>query len=100
MYVILNYIYIRLSCITINYSIFYCTFILCMEMCILLLQIEISKRLSAIITQILPFLSQEHQQQVATAVERTKNITVADVVSIYECEVSITLCEQTIRLLF
>ncbi|KAF9812663.1 hypothetical protein SFRURICE_018093 [Spodoptera frugiperda] len=33
---------------------------------------EIAKRLNAIIAQILPFLSQEHQQQVASAVERAK----------------------------
>ncbi|XP_070163710.1 protein groucho-like isoform X3 [Polyergus mexicanus] len=39
---------------------------------------EISKRLNAIIAQILPFLSQEHQQQVATAVERAKQITVTE----------------------
>ncbi|VVC98104.1 unnamed protein product [Leptidea sinapis] len=35
-------------------------------------QTEIAKRLNAIIAQILPFLSQEHQQQVASAVERAK----------------------------
>ncbi|XP_072748082.1 protein groucho-like isoform X2 [Anoplolepis gracilipes] len=39
---------------------------------------EISKRLNAIIVQILPFLSQEHQQQVATAVERAKQVTVTE----------------------
>lgn len=38
-------------------------------------QTEIAKRLNAIIAQILPFLSQEHQQQVATAVERAKQVT-------------------------
>ncbi|XP_053689814.1 protein groucho-like isoform X2 [Sabethes cyaneus] len=41
-------------------------------------QTEIAKRLSAIITQIVPFLSQEHQQQVLTAVERAKQITMAE----------------------
>lgn len=49
-----------------------------MEMCILHLQMEISKRLNGLIAQILPFLSQEHQQQVATAVERAKQITVTE----------------------
>ncbi|KAL1117931.1 hypothetical protein AAG570_004244 [Ranatra chinensis] len=39
---------------------------------------EISKRLNAIIAQILPFLSQEHQQQVATAVERAKQVTMTE----------------------
>lgn len=43
-----------------------------------LLQTEISKRLSAIITQIVPFLQQEHQQQVLTAVERAKQITMSE----------------------
>lgn len=43
-----------------------------------LLQTEIAKRLNAIIAQILPFLSQEHQQQVATAVERAKQVTMTE----------------------
>ena len=34
--------------------------------------------MSAIIGQVLPFLSQEHQQQVATAVERAKQVTMQD----------------------
>lgn len=41
-------------------------------------QTEISKRLSAIIAQVVPYLSQEHQQQVATAVERAKQITITE----------------------
>ncbi|XP_076663833.1 transducin-like enhancer protein 4 isoform X5 [Andrena cerasifolii] len=41
-------------------------------------QAEISKRLNAIIGQILPFLSQEHQQQVATAVDRAKQVTMTE----------------------
>ncbi|KYN18282.1 Transducin-like enhancer protein 3 [Trachymyrmex cornetzi] len=41
-------------------------------------QTEISKRLSNIITQIIPFLSQEHQQQVAGALERAKQITMTE----------------------
>ncbi|KOC69546.1 Transducin-like enhancer protein 4, partial [Habropoda laboriosa] len=45
-------------------------------------QAEISKRLNAIIAQILPFLSQEHQQQVATAVDRAKQVTMTELNSI------------------
>ncbi|XP_014209105.1 protein groucho isoform X2 [Copidosoma floridanum] len=45
-------------------------------------QTEISKRLNAIIAQILPFLSQEHQQQVATAVDRAKQVTMTELNSI------------------
>lgn len=41
-------------------------------------QTEISKRLSALINQLVPFLSQEHQQQVLTAVERAKQITMSE----------------------
>ncbi|OAD55849.1 Transducin-like enhancer protein 3 [Eufriesea mexicana] len=39
---------------------------------------EIAKRLNAIIVQILPFLAQEHQQQVATAVDRAKQVTMTE----------------------
>ena len=39
------------------------------------LQTEIAKRLNAICAQVIPFLSQEHQQQVAAAVERAKQVT-------------------------
>lgn len=45
---------------------------------VMLFQTEIAKRLNAIIAQILPFLSQEHQQQVATAVERAKQVTMTE----------------------
>ncbi|XP_017770757.1 PREDICTED: protein groucho-1-like [Nicrophorus vespilloides] len=41
-------------------------------------QTEIAKRLNAIIAQILPFLSQDHQQQVASAVERAKQVTMTE----------------------
>ncbi|XP_022255354.1 transducin-like enhancer protein 4 [Limulus polyphemus] len=41
-------------------------------------QSEIAKRLNAIIAQILPFLSQEHQQQVGSAVERAKQVTMTE----------------------
>lgn len=44
----------------------------------IMLQTEIAKRLNAIIAQILPFLSQEHQQQVASAVERAKQVTMTE----------------------
>lgn len=43
-----------------------------------ILQTEIAKRLSAIIGQVLPFLAQEHQQQVASAVERAKQVTMTE----------------------
>merc|ERR1719328_467285 len=41
-------------------------------------QTEICKRLDAIIRQVLPFLSAEHQTQVAMAVDRAKQITMAE----------------------
>jgi len=41
-------------------------------------QTEIGKRLDAIIRQVLPFLSAEHQTQVAMAVERAKQITMGE----------------------
>ncbi|NP_001158497.1 groucho protein [Saccoglossus kowalevskii] len=41
-------------------------------------QTEIAKRLNAICAQIIPFLSQEHQQQVAAAVERAKQVTMTE----------------------
>jgi len=45
-------------------------------------QMEIAKRLNAIIAQLLPFLNQEHQQQVVTAVERAKQVTMSELNSI------------------
>ncbi|CAG0912578.1 unnamed protein product [Notodromas monacha] len=42
------------------------------------LQTEIAKRLSAILVQIMPFLSPEHQQQVAAAVDRAKQVTMTE----------------------
>ena len=41
-------------------------------------QTEICKRLNAILAQVIPFLSQDHQQQVASAVERAKQVTMAE----------------------
>ncbi|OXB59944.1 hypothetical protein ASZ78_008080 [Callipepla squamata] len=48
----------------------------------LLFQAEIVKRLSAICAQIVPFLTQEHQQQVLQAVERAKQVTMGELSSI------------------
>ena len=45
-------------------------------------QTEIAKRLSAICAQLVPFLTQEHQQQVAAAIERAKQVTMSDLNSI------------------
>ncbi|KAL1394333.1 hypothetical protein pipiens_012027 [Culex pipiens pipiens] len=39
---------------------------------------EIAKRLNALIGQLLPFLATEHQQQVAQAVERAKQVTMPE----------------------
>uniref|UniRef100_A0A672J7K0 Transducin-like enhancer protein 1 n=1 Tax=Salarias fasciatus TaxID=181472 RepID=A0A672J7K0_SALFA len=39
---------------------------------------EIAKRLNTICAQVIPFLSQEHQQQVVQAVERAKQVTMAE----------------------
>ncbi|XP_063696793.1 protein groucho isoform X4 [Culicoides brevitarsis] len=41
-------------------------------------QTEIAKRLNALIGNVLPFLSQEHQQQIAQAVERAKQVTMQE----------------------
>ncbi|KAJ7308461.1 hypothetical protein JRQ81_009011 [Phrynocephalus forsythii] len=41
-------------------------------------QTEIAKRLNMICAQLIPFLSQEHQQQVVQAVERAKQVTMAE----------------------
>ncbi|XP_030757937.1 protein groucho isoform X6 [Sitophilus oryzae] len=41
-------------------------------------QTEMAKRLNAIIAQVMPFLAQEHQQQVASAVERAKTVTMTE----------------------
>lgn len=45
-------------------------------------QTEIAKRLNAIIAQIMPYLSAEHQQQVAAAVDRAKQVTMTELNSI------------------
>lgn len=41
-------------------------------------QTEIAKRLSAICAQLVPYLSQEHQQQVSVAIERAKQVTMSE----------------------
>merc|ERR1719259_545476 len=45
-------------------------------------QTEIVKRFGSIFHQVLPFLSHEHQQQVAAAIERAKQVTMPDLNSI------------------
>ncbi|XP_043474524.1 protein groucho-like isoform X2 [Leptopilina heterotoma] len=45
-------------------------------------QAEIAKRLNAVIAQILPYLSQEHQQQVANTVERARQVNMTDAGSV------------------
>ncbi|XP_064867387.1 transducin-like enhancer protein 4 [Oncorhynchus nerka] len=45
-------------------------------------QAEMVKRLNAICAQVIPFLSLEHQQQVVQAVERAKQVTMAELNSI------------------
>merc|ERR1719382_1166213 len=47
-------------------------------------QMEIAKRLNAIIRQVLPFLNGEHQQQVAVAVERAKQITMTELTALMQ----------------
>uniref|UniRef100_A0A8C4EC77 TLE family member 2, transcriptional corepressor a n=1 Tax=Dicentrarchus labrax TaxID=13489 RepID=A0A8C4EC77_DICLA len=43
-----------------------------------LFQTEIAKRLNVICAQLIPFLSQEHQQQVVQAMERAKQVTMGE----------------------
>eukprot|EP00063_Salmo_salar_P041632 XP_014016467.1 PREDICTED: transducin-like enhancer protein 1 isoform X4 [Salmo salar] len=45
-------------------------------------QTEIAKRLNTICAQVIPFLSQEHQQQVIQAVERAKQVTMGELNSV------------------
>ena len=47
-------------------------------------QTEICKRLDAIIRQVLPFPNGEHQQQVAVAVERAKQITMTELTALMQ----------------
>ncbi|KAA3672392.1 uncharacterized protein DEA37_0008767, partial [Paragonimus westermani] len=50
-------------------------------------QMEIAKRLSAILTQVLPFLSQEHQSQVLSAIERAKQVTMQELNSVLTAQI-------------
>ncbi|CAH8537715.1 unnamed protein product [Schistosoma intercalatum] len=50
-------------------------------------QMEIAKRLSAILTQVLPFLSQEHQSQVLSAIERAKQVTMQELNSVLAAQI-------------
>lgn len=59
-------------------------------------QTEIAKRLNAIIAQILPFLSQEHQQQVASAVERAKQVTMTELNAIIGVSLILSHCATTL----
>ncbi|AWP16275.1 Guanine nucleotide-binding protein G(q) subunit alpha [Scophthalmus maximus] len=49
-------------------------------------QAEIVKRLNGICAQVLPYLSQEHQQQVMGAIERAKQVTPPEMNSIIRCK--------------
>ncbi|THD21822.1 Tle2 protein [Fasciola hepatica] len=50
-------------------------------------QMEIAKRLSAILTQVMPFLSQEHQSQVLSAIERAKQVTMQELNSVLAAQI-------------
>ena len=73
-------------------------------------QTEICKRLDAIIRQVLPFLNGEHQQQVAVAIERAKQINITELQALIQviynivCHPSsaaqINLFEQTAECIF
>ncbi|EHA97621.1 Amino-terminal enhancer of split [Heterocephalus glaber] len=51
-------------------------------------QAEIVKRLNGICAQVLPYLSQEHQQQVLGAIERAKQVTAPELNSIIRAHLS------------
>lgn len=55
-------------------------------------QTEIAKRLSTLIGQLMPFLAAEHQQQVAQAVERAKQVTVPELNAI----IGVRICFQNL----
>ncbi|XP_006800546.1 TLE family member 5 [Neolamprologus brichardi] len=50
-------------------------------------QAEIVKRLNGICAQVLPYLSQEHQQQVLAAIERAKQVTPPEMNSIIRLQI-------------
>ena len=67
-----------------------------MPCCTIPIQTEIAKRLNAICAQVIPFLSQEHQQQVAAAVERAKQVTTSELHAIIGVRFYIVLFEKTV----
>ncbi|KFD63707.1 hypothetical protein M514_24060 [Trichuris suis] len=54
-------------------------------------QTEIAKRLNAILLQVIPFLSQEHQQQVIAAVDRAKQVTASELNTIIGVSIDFSL---------
>ncbi|KAM7538423.1 hypothetical protein Aperf_G00000073705 [Anoplocephala perfoliata] len=53
-------------------------------------QMEISKRLNAILNQVIPFLASEHQSQVASAIERAKQVTMQELNSVLTAQMEDT----------
>jgi len=83
LYYIGSYLHIRTFSIYCRdyYFLFYFLSIFRIWWIFLLLQAEISKRLNVIIAQILPYLSQDHQQQVHTAVKRAEAVSMPEITS-------------------
>ncbi|VDL19200.1 unnamed protein product [Hymenolepis diminuta] len=53
-------------------------------------QMEISKRLNAILNQVIPFLAAEHQSQVASAIDRAKQVTMQELNSVLTAQMEDT----------
>uniref|UniRef100_A0A8D3CET6 Groucho/TLE N-terminal Q-rich domain-containing protein n=1 Tax=Scophthalmus maximus TaxID=52904 RepID=A0A8D3CET6_SCOMX len=70
------------------------SFFLFMSLCLFLHQTEIAKRLNTICAQVIPFLSQEHQQQVVQAVERAKQVTMAELNAVIGCRQQLGLSQH------
>lgn len=64
------------------------------------MQTEIAKRLNAIIVQVLPFLAQEHQQQVASAIERAKQVTMTELNAIIGVSCATKFSITTLHFIF
>lgn len=62
------------------------------------LQTEIAKRLTALITQLLPFLQGEHQQQVIQAVDRAKQVTMPELNAIIGVSIKLMIMPNTFQL--
>lgn len=60
-------------------------------------QTEIAKRLGALISQLMPFLATEHQQQVAQAVERAKQVTVPELNAIIGVRIFLKFINNKIK---